>query len=293
MRYQPKHLQARPATTRRSTTVLSAAALAATAAPVFAAAAPASAASQSVWERLAGCEASNNWHANTGNGFYGGLQFTSSTWRGFGGGAYAPRADLASESEQIAIAEKVLSVQGWGAWPACSRKLGLTAADAHSSDVSRSAARPALAPRTAKPAATPSATHVAGATYTVRRGDTLASIARSHHVAGGWQAVWSNNRNVISNPTVIRVGMRLTLPGTAAPAATKPSVKPAEKPADAAAPATGGSTVGTYTIRPGDTLSSIAAKLRIAGGWRHLYSLNADRVGANPGLIRPGTVLHY
>ncbi len=79
----------------------------------------------SVWDQLAKCESGGNWAINTGNGFYGGLQFTYSTWLGYGGGAYAPRADLATREQQIAIAEKTLAGQGWGAWPACSSKLGL------------------------------------------------------------------------------------------------------------------------------------------------------------------------
>lgn len=79
----------------------------------------------SVWDALAMCESTGNWAINTGNGFFGGLQFTPSTWLGFGGGAYAPSAHLATREEQIAIAEKVLVVQGWGAWPACTAKLGL------------------------------------------------------------------------------------------------------------------------------------------------------------------------
>lgn len=79
----------------------------------------------SVWDALAMCESTGNWAINTGNGFFGGLQFTPSTWLGFGGGAYAPSAHLATREEQIAIAEKVLAVQGWGAWPACTAKLGL------------------------------------------------------------------------------------------------------------------------------------------------------------------------
>ena len=65
------------------------------------------------------CESSGNWSINTGNGYYGGLQFSPSTWAAFGGLAYAPRADLATESQQIAVAEKVLAVQGPGAWPTC------------------------------------------------------------------------------------------------------------------------------------------------------------------------------
>jgi hypothetical protein len=78
-----------------------------------------------VWDRLAQCESSGNWSINTGNGFFGGLQFLPATWEGFGGLAFAPRADLATREQQIIVAERVLTKQGWGAWPACSRKLGL------------------------------------------------------------------------------------------------------------------------------------------------------------------------
>ena len=82
----------------------------------------ANAASTSTWDRLAQCESSGDWSADTGNGFSGGLQFTPSTWRAYGGEG---RAADASRSEQIAVAERVLDGQGWGAWPACSAKLGL------------------------------------------------------------------------------------------------------------------------------------------------------------------------
>ncbi len=75
------------------------------------------------WDAVAQCESGGNWSINTGNGYYGGLQFSSQTWAGFGGTAYAPRADLATKSEQIAVAERVLAVQGAGAWPTCGRNL--------------------------------------------------------------------------------------------------------------------------------------------------------------------------
>ena len=78
-----------------------------------------------MWDRIARCESGGNWSINTGNGYYGGLQFSSTTWLNLGGGAYAPTADLATREQQIAIAEKVQAAQGWGAWPACTAKLGL------------------------------------------------------------------------------------------------------------------------------------------------------------------------
>ncbi len=79
----------------------------------------------STWDALAQCESGGNWAINTGNGYYGGLQFSQGTWEAYGGGAYAARADLASREQQIAVAEKVRAGQGWGAWPSCSSKLGL------------------------------------------------------------------------------------------------------------------------------------------------------------------------
>lgn len=86
----------------------------------------ASAAPDSDWDRLAQCESGGNWHINTGNGYYGGLQFSASTWNAFGGNEFASTADQASREEQIYVAEKVLAQQGWGAWPACSASLGLS-----------------------------------------------------------------------------------------------------------------------------------------------------------------------
>jgi hypothetical protein len=106
----------------------------AVAAPVSSSVMSADAATTRTWNRLAECESGGNWHINTGNGYYGGLQFSDSTWDAYGGERFAARADLARKSEQIAIAEKVLKAQGWGAWPSCSQKLGLTAADARATD---------------------------------------------------------------------------------------------------------------------------------------------------------------
>ncbi|MEU6674780.1 transglycosylase family protein [Streptomyces sp. NPDC046925] len=86
----------------------------------------ADAAPVSVWDAVARCESGNRWNINTGNGYYGGLQFSASTWRAYGGTRYASRADLATKAQQIQIAEKVLASQGPGAWPVCSVRAGLT-----------------------------------------------------------------------------------------------------------------------------------------------------------------------
>lgn len=108
---QPEAVQTTVAATTATTTTTSSA-------PV---AAPASA-SGSVWYEIARCESGGNWSIDTGNGFYGGLQFTLSSWRAVGGSGYPNQA---SASEQIALAEALQARQGWGAWPVCSAKLGL------------------------------------------------------------------------------------------------------------------------------------------------------------------------
>lgn len=109
----------------------------------------ASAAPDSDWDRLAQCEAGGNWGINTGNGYHGGLQFSASTWNGFGGGEFAPTANQATREQQIVVAERVLAAQGWGAWPSCSSQLGLSSAPSQRS----APATPAPAPVTPPPAA--------------------------------------------------------------------------------------------------------------------------------------------
>lgn len=180
----------------------------------------ASAASSADWDRLAQCESSGNWAANTGNGFYGGLQFTQSTWQGYGGAAYASRADLASASEQKVIADRVLASQGWGAWPACSQATGLAGS---STSGAPTYSPPPSAPVAAAPA--PAATSVSlpafapvavtdsGKTYTVRRGDSLSAIAARLRLRSGWPGLFTlNHKKIGDNPDLIEPGQRLALP---------------------------------------------------------------------------------
>ena len=162
----------------------------------------AGAATTATWDRLARCESGGNWHINTGNGYYGGLQFSYSTWLSNGGGKYASRADRASKAQQIAIAERLLHARGWAPWPACSRRLGLDHSDAVGSPTAAAGSK-------AKPVSTHRAS---GKVYTVRRGDTLSRIAASHRVSGGWQKLYRiNKRTIGKNPGLIRPGQRLAL----------------------------------------------------------------------------------
>lgn len=77
------------------------------------------------WLSLAQCESGGDWHANTGNGFYGGVQFAQQTWDAYNGRRFAARADLATKAEQITVAGRVLRSQGWHAWPTCSVVTGV------------------------------------------------------------------------------------------------------------------------------------------------------------------------
>jgi LysM repeat protein len=163
---------------------------------------PASAAPANNWDAVAQCESTGNWSINTGNGFYGGLQFTPGTWAAYGGTEYAPRADLATKEQQIAVAERTLDGQGKGAWPNCGVNLDPSAPTA--------GAAPAAAPAPAH-AAAPAADED-GETYVVRRGDTLKKIAREQHVEGGWKALFAENRDEIRNPHRIYPGQELDLP---------------------------------------------------------------------------------
>ncbi|MFJ8579578.1 transglycosylase family protein [Micromonospora sp. NPDC093277] len=181
--------------------------------------APASASSVN-WDAIAQCESGGNWRINTGNGYYGGLQFSKGTWNGYGGQRYASRADLASRGEQIAIAEKVLDGQGIGAWPVCGKKSGSTKHYSSSSgNGSKKSSRKATRDRssgnhsstTRSPrSATPSSGSAGD--YVVKPGDTLSEIAEAHHLSGGWPALYERNERVVGdNPGLIFPGQRLDL----------------------------------------------------------------------------------
>src|SRR5664280_1315541 len=109
---------------------------------LFGLALPASAASASTWDSVAQCESSGNWSINTGNGYYGGLQFSQSTWAASGGLQYAARADLATKAQQIAIAENTLAGQGWGAWT-CAAIVGASGSASTGTPASATTSAPA------------------------------------------------------------------------------------------------------------------------------------------------------
>ncbi|MFF4872501.1 transglycosylase family protein [Streptomyces sp. NPDC000961] len=197
----------------------------------------ASAATSSEWDRVAQCESGGNWSINTGNGYYGGLQFSASTWAAYGGTAYASTADQASKSQQIAIAEKVLAGQGKGAWPSCGVGLSGASYDAAAAEsapqqeqpkqerkaeqpTTRSEQRQApkkerqAAPETAKKTVTtPTGKTVkkGDGEYEVVAGDTLSKIADAQGVKGGWAQLFELNKDVVENADLIYPGQQLHL----------------------------------------------------------------------------------
>ncbi|WP_431676035.1 transglycosylase family protein [Kitasatospora sp. KL5] len=175
------------------------------------------------WDRIAACESGRRWHLNTGNGYYGGLQFNQSTWRANGGTAYAPRADLASREQQIAVAEHLAARRGLAPWPACGARAGRTTG--HHTTVP--APRPAKRPAAQQPAAAqePAVGSITAAqpdtatepgddgTIVVQDGDTLDGLAQSLQVVGGWPALYEANQDTIGDdPDLILAGQTLRLP---------------------------------------------------------------------------------
>jgi murein DD-endopeptidase MepM/ murein hydrolase activator NlpD len=193
----------------------------------------AQAADVDTWNKVAACESSNDWNINTGNGFYGGLQFTQSTWEAYGGRAYAARADLATKDQQIAVAEKVLDGQGPGAWPVCSVRAGLTRGGGEP-DIRPAAERTKQRETKKKtsieevrPQSTPQSRAGSAEMYTVVHGDTLSGIADDREVRGGWRGLYAANRATIGgDPDLIVPGQRLALRGEGA-TKTRPEHRPA------------------------------------------------------------------
>jgi resuscitation-promoting factor RpfA len=182
-------------------------------------AAPAEAAT-TVWDRVAQCESGGNWKINTGNGYYGGVQFSARTWKAYGGTTFASRANLATKAEQIAIARRVLAGQGPRAWPVCGRRAGLTKTNGMADKYTAPATDPGPTATTGptpvvkkkavavQPAAV---TAPSGMTIKVKRGDTLRKIATRYHVIGGWRGLLKLNSRTVKNPNVIFVGQVLKI----------------------------------------------------------------------------------
>lgn len=211
------------------------------------------------WDALAQCESGGNWSINTGNGFYGGLQFTQQSWNGVGMSGSPANA---TRAQQIEAGERLLAIQGWGAWPACSAKLGL---------YGKTGAAPTYTEPTTSTAAT---TTVAAQSQTQQT--YTAPAAQAAPAAPAAQAAPAAVEAPAAAPAA-----------PVAPAVEAPAVAPVAE-APAAAPK---AAAGTYTVVPGDSLSLIASKLGVAGGYQAIAAANTDII-YNVDLIFPGQVLN-
>ena len=215
------------------------------------------------WDALAQCESGGNWSINTGNGFYGGLQFTQQSWNGVG---MSGSPATATRAQQIEAGERLLAIQGWGAWPACSAKLGLYG-------------KTGAAPTYTEPT-TVAAQSQTQQTYT-------APAAQAAPAAPAAQAAPAAVEAPVAAAPAAPVAP--AAPAVEAPAA--PAAAPAvEAPVAAAPVAAPQAAAGTYTVVPGDSLSLIAAKLGVAGGYQAIAAANTDII-YNVDLIFPGQVL--
>ncbi|MFF5438546.1 transglycosylase family protein [Streptomyces achromogenes] len=266
------------------------------------AAGTAHAADAATWNKVAACESSGNWSVNTGNGYYGGLQFTRSTWEAYGGTRYAPRADLATRYEQITVAEKVLDGQGPGAWPACAPRAGLTrggGTDAAHTDsaatrpahTGSAATRPARAGarpvssvgdvRDVRPQTTPQSRAGRAEMYTVVRGDTLSGIAGEQRVPGGWRGLYAGNRATIgADPDLILPGQRLSLNGTrtgSTPPKTAEPPKSRKRGAPSEHPGTHHAPPPAHHARVAPVTASVGTGYHVAGShWSKGYHTGVD-----------------
>lgn len=233
-------------------------------AAIAAATGTANAATAEEWDRTAQCESSGNWAINTGNGYYGGIQFSASTWAEFGGLEFASRADLATKAQQIEVGERVLwkghgnnRPQGKGAWPACGVGLSNTP---YGGAVQPPAPDPVPTPPAPKPDPVPNVpdkpnhghghgkVRLAAHDHEVKPGDTLSKLATAHRMPD-WRKLYEENRDVIGDdPNLIYPGQKIHIPDRgwakgervhapkpkpADPAPTAPAPKP-----DAPAPST-------------------------------------------------------
>ncbi|MFJ6519442.1 transglycosylase family protein [Streptomyces filamentosus] len=227
---------------------------AAVAAPLMAAG-TASAATSSEWDRVAQCESGGNWSINTGNGYYGGLQFSASTWAAYGGTAYAPTADQASKSQQIAVAEKVLAGQGKGAWPSCGVGLSGASYDGGSAEAAPQQSAPKQS--TQQQSAPQRSTQQSAPQRTAEQPATRSEQRQAPKRTTTQAAPQAAAKKTVTTPTGKKV-----------------------KKGD-----------GEYKVVAGDTLSKIATAQGVKGGWAKLFELNEDVV-ENADLIYPGQQLH-
>ncbi|WP_369036910.1 transglycosylase family protein [Streptomyces adonidis] len=252
------------------------------------AASGASAASGTTWDRVAECESGGAWSANTGNGFFGGLQLTQADWEAYGGLTYAPSADQASRSQQIAVAEGVLADQGAGVWEACALLSGLgkdtTAANVDTGVAAEEEGGASSATSTPTPTPTPAPTSTPGSSASAPKSTSASASPTPESTSSSSpsvKAATGSTGSTGSTPSSSSSGSTSQEGDSSSTAVTKGKERGNS----------GQSVESSYTVRPGDTLCGIADSLGVEGGWSELYAENQDLLGADPNHILPGQTL--
>ncbi|MER6310400.1 transglycosylase family protein [Streptomyces sp. NPDC001657] len=212
------------------------------------------------WERIADCESNGRWHINTGNGYHGGLQIDPATWRAYGGKRYAPRADLATRSEQIAVGRRIVRDRGLSAWPRCAYTQQSPRATSSGQQAPPASLPDEEAPRTSAP-------DEEAPRASAPDQDTPRASAPPQQTA------------------------RTTAPDQQAPADTGQEVRqtPSTRAhASVRAAAYHHPNRASYVVRTGDCLSVIAERHHVPGGTQALYELNKHRLPHGPDHIYPG-----
>ncbi|MFE7959862.1 transglycosylase family protein [Streptomyces sp. NPDC057413] len=303
-------------------------------------AASAHAADGATWDKVAECESGGRWSDNPGIGLFGGLHLSQDDWESHGGLEYAARPDLASRSQQIAVAEKVLAAEGAGHWTLCGISSGLgedsssadvdtgvpgdttgggsassgstgsssstgSAGTSGSSGTSGSVDSPGLSDSSGTPSGTPSTRPSTGASGTPSdtpspSAPTAGGTAEAGTPAGsgtgtaqpsGSASTGAANDDDPDNLRQIVGSSGLVDTGALGGGGRHRGVSAQEDAAEASAAPTAGKHASRYTVRDGDSLTSIADSLDVEGGWRALYAQNREAIGADPSHIVPGQTL--
>lgn len=285
-RYKGRHRKQSTAKTVVVRTAVASAFIGGPAVAAVAASTPANAAPISTWEKVAQCESTNNWSINTGNGYYGGLQFSQSTWDAFGGQQYAPRADLASKEQQIAIAEKTLAGQGWGAW-ACADNVGASGSPENrdvSSSSSSSSDDSSSSDESTSSDDSSSSDESSSSDQSSSSDDSSSSQSSSSHNHSSSKKSYSDSSSSSDDSSSSSDESSSSDDNSYA---TKSYSK---KHSHSTKSSSGNAEGANYTVKSGDTLFKIAKARGISGGWQAIYEANKNVI-ADPDWIEVGQQL--
>ncbi|MFE7898785.1 transglycosylase family protein [Streptomyces sp. NPDC057424] len=273
----------------------------------------ASAADGTTWDRVADCETGGAWSQNSGNGYYGGLQLSQEDWENHGGLDYAASADLASRSQQISVAERILADQGVGTWRTCGLLSGLQQdKGSGSSDSSESSgsedsrglldsldpspsASPSTSPSSSPDASSPASDETDKSDKTPESSDSSAGRQSDGAESAAPESGRSGNSQQSDDSSALtdtgsgrHRGPSADETGTPESGRADESTGRHSSRGDEDSP---DAPQGDYIVGVGDSLWSIADALRVSGGWRVLYDGNEKAVGTDPNLIHPGQKL--